>query len=85
MSMERCLSTPKSALLTYLEAKGTMITPDEIDAQIIGGGFFLHLHKDLPANFGGVAKYLLRKILQRDRKVIHFVSDKVDNTINPRL
>ena len=38
--------------------------------------FFLHLHKDLPANFGGVAKYLLRKILQRDGKVIYFVSDK---------
>ena len=38
--------------------------------------FFLHLHKDLPANFGGVAKYLLRKILQREGKVIHFVSDK---------
>ena len=37
---------------------------------------FLHLHKDLSANFGGVAKYLLRSILQRDGKVIHFVSDK---------
>ena len=60
-------STPKSALL---------ITPDEIDVQIIDATFFLHLHKDLPANFGGVAKYLLRSILQRDGKVIHFVSDK---------
>ena len=38
--------------------------------------FFLHLHKELPANFGGVAKYLLRKILQRDGRMIHFVSDK---------
>ena len=37
---------------------------------------FFHLHKDLPANFGGVAKYLWRKILQRDGKLIHFVSDK---------
>ena len=53
-----------------------MITPDEIDVQIIDATFFLHLHKDLSANFGGVAKYLLRSILQRDGKVIHFVSDK---------
>ena len=45
--------------------------PDEIDVQIIDATFFLHLHKDLPANFGGVAKYLLRKILQMDEKVIH--------------
>ena len=60
-------STPKSALV---------ITPDEIDVQIIDATFFLHLHKDLSANFGGVAKYLLRSILQRDGKVIHFVSDK---------
>ena len=36
---------------------------------------FLHLHKDLPANFGGAAKYFLRKILQSDGNVIYFVSD----------
>ena len=60
-------STPKFAFV---------ITPDEIDVQIIDATFFLHLHKDLSANFGGVAKYLLRSILQRDGKVIHFVSDK---------
>ena len=53
-----------------------MITPDEIDVQIIDATFFLHLHKDLSANFGGVAKYLLRSILERGGKVIHFVSDK---------
>ena len=58
------LSTPKSALLTYLETKGTMTTPDEIDAQIIDAVFFLHLHKDLPANFGHIAKYILMKIFK---------------------
>ena len=70
------LSTPKSALLTYLETKGTMATPDEIDFQITDAVFFLHLHKDLQANFGGVAKYLLRKTLPSYEKVIHFASDK---------
>ena len=72
---ETLLSTTKSALLTYLETKGSMTIPDEIDVQIIEAAFSLHLHKDIPVNFGGVAKYLLRKILQRDGKVIHFVSD----------
>ena len=69
------LSTPKSARLTYLETKGTITTPDETDVQITNAAFFL-LHKDLRANFVGVEKHLLRKILQRERKVIHFVSDK---------
>ena len=49
------LSTPKSALLTHLGTKGTMTTPNKIDVQITDAAFFLHLHKDLPANFGSVA------------------------------
>ena len=53
-----------------------MTNPDETDVQIIDAAFFLHLHKDLPANFLGVATYLFMKILQRDGKVIHFLSDK---------
>ena len=48
----------KSALLTYLETKGAMTTPDEIDVQIIDGAFFLHLHKDLPTNFDRVANFI---------------------------
>ena len=43
-----------------------MATPDEIDAQIIDAAYFLH--KDLPANFGRVKKYLLRKILKTGQK-----------------
>ena len=50
--------TPKSALLTYLETKGAMTTPDEIAVKIIDAAFFLHLHRDLSANFGGKVKYL---------------------------
>ena len=60
------LSTPTAALLTSLETKGAIATPDEIDAQIIDAASFLH--KDLPANFGRVTKYLLRKILKTGRK-----------------
>ena len=33
-----------------------MTTPDQIDAQIIDAVSFIHLNKDLTANFGGVAK-----------------------------
>ena len=53
-----------------------MTTQDETDVQIIDAAFFLHLHTDPPPNFGGAATYLLRKILKRDGKMIHFVSDK---------
>ena len=34
------LSTPISALLTYLETKGTTAVPDKIAVQIIDAGFF---------------------------------------------
>ena len=50
------LSTPKLELLTYIEIKGAMTTPDETDVQIIDAAFLLHLHKNLPANFGVLAK-----------------------------
>ena len=53
-----------------------MTTPDEAGVQMFDVAFFLRLQKDLPANFGGIAKCLLWKILQKDRKVIHFVSDE---------
>ena len=66
---ETMLSTPKSALLTYLETKGAMTTPDEIDA-----AFFIQHHKDLPANFGGATKYLLREIFKgTERSFILFL------------
>ena len=70
------LRTSKSAVLTYLEIKRAVTTRDEIDVQIMDTAFFLPIHKDLPANFAGIAKDLLRKILQRVGKVIHLVSDK---------
>ena len=59
------LSTAIPAFLTYLETKGAVASPDENDVQIIDAAFFLHFHKDLPANFGDVAK-----------KAIHFSCDK---------
>ena len=47
-----------------------MTTPDEIDTQIIDAVSLIHLNKDLTANFGGVAKYNFRKILQWVGKVM---------------
>ena len=76
---ETMLSTPKSALLTYLETKGTRKTIKLMLKSLMQHFFFFfffHFHEDLPANSGGVANYLLKKILQRDGNVIHFVSDK---------
>ena len=58
------LSTPKSEPQMKLMFKSLM------------QHFLFTFARFSPGNFGGIAKYLLRKILQRDRKVIHFVSDK---------
>ena len=38
--------------------------------------FYTCTRNFLPATFGGVAKFMLRKILQKEGKIIHFVSDK---------
>ena len=38
--------------------------------------FFLHLYSNLPLTFGGVAGYLLIRILEVDGEVIHFIFDK---------
>ena len=73
---ETMLTTPKSALMKHLEERIISVAPLTIDAQIIDAAFFLHLYTDLPAKFGGVARFLLRKILKREGQIIHFVSDK---------
>ena len=39
--------------------------------------FFLHLRKDLPANFGTVARFLLIKGFAQKANNIHLVFDKV--------
>ena len=69
------IHTSKSALLTYLKTKKARQPLMKLMFKSFMQHFF-HLHEDLPANFGGVAKYLWRKILQRNGKLIHFVSDK---------
>ena len=43
---------------------------------IIDAMFFIYVHKNQPATFGGIAAYLLKAILQTDGTDIHFVSDK---------
>ena len=70
------LSTPKSALMEQLERRVISATPTSIDVQIIDAAFFLHLYTDIPPSFGGVARFILRKSLQKEGKIIHFVSDK---------
>ena len=43
-----------------------MTTPDENYVQIIDEAFFIHLRKNLSANFGRVATYLFKKIIKKD-------------------
>ena len=44
---------------------------------MIDAMFFLHLHTDnLPPTFGGVSRYLFRKICNSNCKQIHVVFDK---------
>jgi hypothetical protein len=68
--------TPKSVLLKYLESKVESQEPAHVDVTVIDAMFFLYLHLNLPATFGGVARYLLARIMESDGLVVHFVSDK---------
>ena len=68
--------SPKSAVLNYLESKIASNQPDRIDVTIIDAMFFLHLYSNLPLTFGGVAGYLLARILEVDGEVVHFIFDK---------
>ena len=68
--------TPMSALMSYIEAKINSTPPNQIDATIIDASFFMHLHVSLPATFGGVAIYLLQRVLAAQGDVIHFVTEK---------
>ena len=68
--------SPKAALMKHLETKVVSQPSLSIDVTIIDAMFFLHLYQNLPATFGGVARYLLGRILDVGGKTIHFVSDK---------
>ena len=68
--------SPKSALMKYLESKTMSQPPRSVNVKVIDAMFFLHLHSNLPTSFGGVARYLLARIVECDAHTIHFVSDK---------
>lgn len=68
--------SPKSALMKNLESRIVSEPPVSVDVTIIDAMFFLHLYQNLPATFGGVASFLLSKILNIGGNTIHFVSDK---------
>ena len=70
------MKSPKSALMNHLESRIATNPPSSIDVQVIDAAFFLHLCSDLPQTFDGVARVILKKVLQSDGKIIHFVSDK---------
>ena len=38
--------------------------------------FLMHLQVNLPDTFGGIAKYVLRSLMNHDCQEIHFVTDK---------
>ena len=68
--------TPKAALMRYLECKVNSLAPSKVDIKIIDAMFFLHLHSNLPATFGGVSRFLLSRIMESAGSIIHFVSDQ---------
>eukprot|EP00794_Sanderia_malayensis_P015514 gene15514-17096_t len=70
------LKTPKSKLMSQLEKRVSTSPPPKVEAYVINAAFFFHHFCNLPETFGGVAKFFLKKILECDGKLIHFVSDK---------
>ena len=70
--------TPKSSLLHHLESKVITLPPSHVDTTVIDAGFFLHLqtNSSLPASFGDVDRYLLKRIMISEGNGIYFVTDK---------
>lgn len=72
------IKTNKSALLKILESFDTNPQePESIDAVLVDGFFFLHLLKDPPQTFEGLARFILSKICALKGKEIHLVFDKI--------
>ena len=66
-----------SALIFCFVKRVSTMHSETIDVQIIDAAFFCHFSSELPQPFEGVAKVLLKKILQCDRQIFHFVSVKL--------
>ena len=71
------LKTQKSKLMEESESRIFSEKPNHVGVIIIDAIFFLHLWKDLPANFGTIARFLLIKVFAQKGNNIHLVYDKV--------
>ena len=63
--------TPKSVILNYLESKIISTEPKRVDVTTVNA-----LHLNLPLTFGGLATYLLSRVLELDGFGVHFTFDK---------
>ena len=62
------LKSPKSAMMKHLESKVISTPPTSIIVTITDAMFFMHLQVNLPDIFGGIAKYLLRSLMNHHCK-----------------
>ena len=60
--------SPKSKLMGELEHRVSTTPPETVDVYVSDAAFFLHLFKELPGTFGGVAKFLLKRLLINNAK-----------------
>ena len=70
------LKSPKSPLMKHLKSKVKSTSPTSTNVTIIDAMFFMHLQVKLPYTFGGIAKYLLRSLMNHDCQKINFFTDK---------
>ena len=70
------MSTPKSKLILYLESKIKTIPHTDVGITIVDGMFWFHLQDNVPATFGLLAAYILKKLHYIDGEEIHFVTDQ---------
>lgn len=70
--------TNKAVLYKYLEKRITSDAPQEIDAYIIDGFFFLHLmSNNLPSTYEAIARVLFIKLCSYKGKEIHLIFDHI--------
>jgi hypothetical protein len=70
--------TTKSVIYDILDARVKSPAPRVIDALLVDGFFFLHVHgKQLPNTFGKVAKHILKDLCRTSAKRIDLVFDQI--------
>ena len=70
--------TTKSVIYDILDARVKSPAPRVIDALLVDGFFFLHVHgKQLPNTFGKVAKHILKELCRTSAKRIDLVFDQI--------